>query len=204
MAQAALIMIDVGLMEPPGWCITNRAHDAVSLLHRASLFETPPMTSSVIRPSWISITRNLHPAVALCALLFLLGFAFQGTRPLYDADEGRYTSVALAMLDSGDFIVPRLDPYHPHYAKPPLTYWALAASFRAFGTNVWAARVPGALAYVGVGLLIAWMARRLQLQNPWRAGTIWAITLAPLLGSNIVTTDMLLTLFETLAVSGFI
>ena len=83
----------------------------------------------------------MRPALSLCALLLLLGFTFQGTRPLYDSDEGRYSSIALAMLDSGDFIVPRLDPDHPHYAKPPLTYWMLAASFRTFGST------PGPLVY---------------------------------------------------------
>jgi 4-amino-4-deoxy-L-arabinose transferase len=158
---------------------------------------------AAVRPALVARLR-MRPALSLCALLLLLGFTFQGTRPLYDSDEGRYSSIALAMLDSGDFIVPRLDPDHPHYAKPPLTYWMLAASFRTFGVNTWAARVPGALAYAGVGLLIAWMARRMQVRNPWRAGTIWAITLAPFLASNVVSTDMLLTFFEALAVSGFV
>ena len=161
------------------------------------------MSLSAARPALVTRTL-LRPALSLCALLLLLGFAFQGSRPLYDSDEGRYSSIALAMLDSGDFIVPRLDPDHPHYAKPPLTYWMLAASFETFGINSWAARTPGALAYAGIGLLIAWMARRMQLRNPWRAGIVWAITLAPFLGSNIVSTDMLLTFFEALAGAGFL
>jgi 4-amino-4-deoxy-L-arabinose transferase len=159
-----------------------------------------PVTRSAPR----SISRSLRPALMLYAVLFLLAFAFQGSRPLYDSDEGRYSAIALGMLDSGDFIVPHLDPDHPHYAKPPLTYWVLAASFATFGPNAWAARIPGALAYAGVGSLLAWMGRRLQLQNPWRAGTLWAITLAPFIGANVVTTDMLLTFFEALAVAGFV
>jgi len=42
------------------------------------------------------------PAWLVAALLLMLAFAWQGTRALWDPDEGRYTAVALQMLDSGD------------------------------------------------------------------------------------------------------
>ena len=162
------------------------------------------MNETLARPAALTIPRALLRALQLGAVLLVLAFAFQGSRPLYDADEGRYTSVALHMLDSGDFIVPRLDADHPHYTKPPMTYWALAGSFALFGANEWAARVPSALAFVGTGLLVAWMARRMAFRNPWRAGWIWALTLGPLFAANVVNTDTLLTFFETLAVAGFV
>ena len=59
------------------------------------------------------------------------------------------------MLASGDWLLPTLDGEHPHLTKPPMTYWALASSFGLLGTNEWAARLPGALAFVGTGLLVA-------------------------------------------------
>jgi len=37
MAHAALIRIDVSLMGSPGWYVSNGAHDAVSLMQRASV-----------------------------------------------------------------------------------------------------------------------------------------------------------------------
>src|SRR5262245_8772063 len=113
------------------------------------------MNETITRPAGLSIPRTVLRSLQLCALLLVLAFAFQGSRPLYDADEGRYTTIALNMLDSGDYVVPRLDPDHPHYAKPPMAYWALAGSFALFGANEWAARVPSALAFVCSGLLVA-------------------------------------------------
>lgn len=162
------------------------------------------MNETISRPAALTIPRTVLRVLQLCALLMVLAFAFQGSRPLYDADEGRYTTIALNMLDSGDFVVPHLDADHPHYTKPPMTYWALAGSFALFGVNEWAARVPSALAFFGTGLLVAWMARRLAYRNPWRAGWIWALMLGPLFAANVVNTDSLLTCFEALAVAGFV
>jgi hypothetical protein len=71
----------------------------------------------------------------LAAGLTLLAFAFQGPRGLYDPDEDCYVNVAVNMLDSGDYLVPRLDAGHPNYTTPPLTYWLLAASIQLFGRN---------------------------------------------------------------------
>ena len=68
--------------------------------------------------------------------------ALQGWRPLYSPDEGRYTNVALNMLESGDWLRPMLHPEVEHWAKPPLTYWSIAASVAVFGRNEFAARLP--------------------------------------------------------------
>ena len=66
----------------------------------------------------------------LAFVLILYCFAFQGSRGLFDPDEGRYSAVALQMLKSGDWLVPRYRG-EPFYDKPALTYWAIAASYGA-------------------------------------------------------------------------
>ena len=43
----------------------------------------------------------------LVLLALALAFGFLGSRGLYDPDEGRYTNVALTMLESGDWINPQ-------------------------------------------------------------------------------------------------
>lgn len=134
----------------------------------------------------------------------IVGFAFQGTRHLFDPDEGRYTDVAHEMIELDDWLVPRLDPERPHFTKPPLTYWTLAASFRLFGSNEWAARLPNAVAFVGTALLVFAMARRLGFAAPAFAACAWATSWGPALGMNVVTTDTLLAACETIAVSGFV
>jgi len=138
------------------------------------------------------------------ALLVLLAFAFQGTRGIWEPDEGRYTSAGINMLRSGDWMVPSIDAEHPHLTKPPVTYWTLAASFGLFGANEWAARLPAALAFVGTGLFVFGLGRRLLPARPWLAPVIWSLSFAPFLAANIVSTDILLLLFETAAMWAFV
>jgi 4-amino-4-deoxy-L-arabinose transferase-like glycosyltransferase len=140
----------------------------------------------------------------IIAVLCLMAFAFQGTRGIWEPDEGRYSSAGINMQESGDWLVPTVDGRHPHLTKPPLTYWALAASFAAFGHNEWAARLPSALAYIGTGLFVFGLGRRLCPQRPWLPPIVWGLSFAPAIASNIVSTDPLLVLFETAAMYAFV
>lgn len=150
------------------------------------------------------MTQSRLPPAWLVALLLLMAFAFQGTRGIWEPDEGRYTSAGLNMYLSGDWIVPTIDGEHPHLTKPPVTYWALASSFALLGRNEWAARLPGALAFVGTGLLVFGLGRRFTPSQPWLPALVYGLSLAPLLGANIVSTDVLLTFFEALAMYLFV
>ena len=141
---------------------------------------------------------------AVLALLVLVGFAFQGTRAIFEPDEGRYTATALNMLDSGDWLVPTVDGERPHLTKPPITYWAIAASVGALGRSEWAVRLPGALAFVGTGLLLLGLGRRFCPAKPWLPPLVWSLSLAPVAGANIVSTDALLVFFETAAMYAFV
>lgn len=145
-----------------------------------------------------------RPSLLLLALLLVLAFAFQGTRAIWEPDEGRYTATALNMLDSGDWLVPTLDGERPHLTKPPIVYWSIAASIAALGQNEWAARLPGALAFVITGLCVLGIGRRLLPARPWLPAAIWATCLAPFIGSNIVSTDALLMCCEAIAMYAFV
>ena len=146
----------------------------------------------------------IRPAWWLIALLCLLAFAFQGTRGIWEPDEGRYSATGLNMLKSGDWLVPSVDGEHPHLTKPPMTYWALAASFGALGRNEWAARLPGALAFVGTGLLVFGLGRRFCATRPHLPAVVYALSFAPFIAANIVSTDGILTFFETAAMFAFV
>lgn len=159
-------------------------------------------------------TRNRAPAqwrddpvrrrAWIAVLAVLLAFTFLGMRGIWDPDEGRYTNVALNMLDSGDWLEPRRHHETGHWTKPPLTYWAIAASLAAFGRDPWAARLPAALAY----LLSAWLAwriaRRLAPGAEDMAALVYATMLMPFGASGLITTDFLLAASETLAVWAFV
>jgi len=145
-----------------------------------------------------------RPAWWLVALLVVVAFAFQGTRAIFEPDEGRYTATAVNMLESGDWLVPTLDGERAHLTKPPMVYWTIAASIGAFGYNEWAARLPGALAFVGTGLLLFGLGRRLCPSQPSLPAVAWALSLAPIAGANVVSTDVLLMFFETAAMYAFV
>src|SRR2546421_10625124 len=63
-----------------------------------------------------------------------LAFYQLGERPLFSPAEARYALIAREMLDSGDWVQPRLNGVR-YYEKPPLLYWSVAASYRLFGQN---------------------------------------------------------------------
>ena len=136
--------------------------------------------------------------------LLLLAFAFQGTRGLWETDEGRYTAAALEMVRTGDWVHPKLNSLHPHYTKPPMTYWLVGGSVKLFGEHEWAARLPSGLAFALTTLLVAGIGGRLFPDKPLLGGVAYATSLAPFLAANIITTDTFLTLFETLAAFCFV
>ena len=67
-------------------------------------------------------------------------------------EEGRRILPAVAMLDTGRWIVPQVGGV-PYLSKPPLINWLVAAAFRVSGTrSEWAARAPSALAVLALAL----------------------------------------------------
>lgn len=104
------------------------------------------------------IVSRRHRYMLLMALLVaaLLGIylAGNGRAPLFDRDEPRYALASRAMLQSGDWVVPRLLG-EVRTAKPPAIYWLQAGAMRVFGTGEFAVRLPAALACAATVLLLA-------------------------------------------------
>ncbi len=145
-----------------------------------------------------------RPWVRLLVLGLVLGFAFQGSRGLWSPDEGRYADGALQMLESGNYLVPAYSPDRVNLSKPPLTYWAIAGAVKAFGRNTWAVRTPYAIAFALTIMLLYAIGRILLPEKPWLPGLIYGCAAFPFLTANIVSTDVLLTLFEAVAALGFV
>jgi len=144
------------------------------------------------------------PVLRIAAIALLLSLLFLGSRGIWDPDEGRYTNVALHMLDSGNWLDPHRSEQVAHWTKPPLTYWAIAGSVATFGRNAWAARLPSALAY----LLCVWLAwrigRRLLPGAQAQAALLYATMLLPIGAAQFITTDYLLAACEALALWGYV
>ncbi len=78
--------------------------------------------------------------LALGALLAILWLGVLGVRDLVPTDEGRYAEIPREMVRTGDWVTPRLDGFK-YFEKPPLQYWATAASYEVFGIGQWQARL---------------------------------------------------------------
>ena len=139
----------------------------------------------------------------LVLLPLVLALVLLGHRGIWDPDEGRYTNVALNMLDSGDWLNPHRSTEVGHWTKPPLTYWAIASSITVFGHDPWAARLPAALSYLLCVWLVWRIARRIVPGDEDPAALVYATMLFTLGASQIITTDYLLAACETLAAWAF-
>lgn len=157
--------------------------------------ERPPTSPGSLR------ARRPGSAAGLWVLasILLLAFGFQGSRGIWEPDEGFYSNVALGMLDSGDWLIPRLNG-QPFLDKPPLLYWAVASSVGALGVDEWPARVPLALAFVGTALALGALARRWWGRRAgWIAAGMYSTSLGPFVAANLITPDTPLALFVALS-----
>jgi 4-amino-4-deoxy-L-arabinose transferase-like glycosyltransferase len=145
-----------------------------------------------------------HRAFAVFALAIATTLLFLGTRGLWDPDEGRFSNVALQILRSGDWI--SLYRHHEtlHFTKPPVTYWAIAASVSALGWNEWAVRLPGALAHLGIVALLLRIGRHFAPRRPWLPALVYATFPLTMLASGLVTTDTPLAFATTLAFACYV
>src|SRR3954469_19303113 len=105
-------------------------------------------------PPWILVT-----AVWAAIYLPALGsFEIKG-------EEGRRILPAVAMLDTGNYLVPQVGG-EPYYRKPPLVNWLVAASFKLTGIrNEWTARLPSVLCVLAVALAFVTVARGVLGKN---------------------------------------
>jgi len=90
--------------------------------------------------------------------LWLLLLLLAGIRPLAVPDEGRYGEIGRWMLESGDWLTPRLNGI-PFFHKPPYVYWLEAASLATFGVSAWSLRLVAAL-HAGLMLVTLYLAAR--------------------------------------------
>ena len=108
---------------------------------------------------------------------------------------------ARAMVESGDYLVPRYRG-EPFFDKPALTYWLMAASFRVFGFSPGAARLVPAVAALLVILATVWLGTLLVGRPAALTGGICLATTGAFMAfGRVAMSDMILTLWTTLAMA---
>jgi 4-amino-4-deoxy-L-arabinose transferase-like glycosyltransferase len=149
-------------------------------------------------------SRPRHAVSALVVVILLAWFASLELRGLFIPDEGRYAEIPREMLETGDWVTPRLNGLK-YFEKPPLQYWLTAVSYAVFGEDEWTARLPSTLVGFLAVLMTAFTARRL-----WgppavlTTAVVLASSWAYYLSGQYLTLDIMLSGFLTFALCGFL
>ena len=154
--------------------------------------------SSSYPPLWTPLQKWL-----LALLIGTIGVAFffcLGSCRTLDAHEGYLAVTARAMLDSGDWLVPRFGGVL-RLEKPPWGYWVVAVvGWLRGGIDEWATRLPSALAAVGMVVLIGvWVSRWHGRTAGLCAALIQTTSVWQIYYGRLGIVDMQMCLFMTLA-----
>jgi 4-amino-4-deoxy-L-arabinose transferase-like glycosyltransferase len=140
--------------------------------------------------------------IAIASIIYLVTI---GSPPsLMDDVDSVQASIARTMLRTGDWVTPHLDGIQ-YLEKPPLKYWLMAASFKAFGVSDVAARLPMAL----FAVLLCWLTARMgawafDRKTGLLAGVVMATSLGLFLFTRVLISDVALTFTIALAMWAFL
>lgn len=145
----------------------------------------------------------LYPLIVLVILVvYILPL---GGRPMLTPDEARYAEIPREMLLSGNWVSPRLNGVR-YFEKTPFSYWAFAVSFKIFGMNRFALRLPCMLAMLGTAWIIFMlMSQYYDRLTSLLGATVFAAMPFVAILASVAITDMFLTFFVTgVTVTGFL
>lgn len=128
-----------------------------------------------------------------------------GLYPLTDTTEARYGEIGRKMLETGNWITPQWDYGVPFWGKPPLSFWASAASMAVFGVNEFGARFATLAAAVATALLF-WRWPHAPAARRAASAAAALVLLSSVLGflmAGAVATDVFMTFGMTLSMVAF-
>jgi len=146
------------------------------------------------------MTIWLLPLLGILTLAAVLLFPGLGASPIERA-EIYFLDGARSMVERQDYLI----PYYrgqPFFDKPALTYWLIAASFQTFGFTLAAARLVSVLVALLALTSTVWLGVQLfDRRTAVYGGIILATTLGFVSFGRLAMSDMLLTLWSTLAMA---
>ena len=144
---------------------------------------------------YLYLQKPISTVIIICAIALLpwLGFDF------YTKGEPREASVAVSMIESGNWVLPKV--YANEFAyKPPMMHWLIAAFSLPQGhISEFTSRLPSALAQIIlIGFVLAFFGKRIRFQEAFIA-TLLLLTCFEIHRAGMTSrVDMLLTTFTVL------
>ncbi len=150
---------------------------------------------------------RLHGRLGHYLLLLAVGLILfvnnLGGPSLWDLDEGRNATASLEMLTSGNFIVPTFNA-QVRVDKPILQYWLQVSFYKLLGVDEFAARLPSALAALGVLFVCYELGRSLFCATSGLLGALILSSTAIMIGAGrFANPDALLNVFVALTLQLF-
>jgi 4-amino-4-deoxy-L-arabinose transferase-like glycosyltransferase len=133
-----------------------------------------------------------------------LAFLFQGSRGIWQPDEGYYVGSAVTMLKNNNFLVPKIGA-EIFLEKPPMLYWGIIAGVKAFGQTEFACRVFNSVCFAVTIVLTGALGYSLfgRKTEAFICGLIYATMAVPFTAANFVTMDTPLVLWTTASILFF-
>ena len=138
---------------------------------------------------------------SLIICLSILAFLFQGSRGIWQPDEGYYTGTAVTMLAKDSIFVPYLGEDEIFLDKPPMIYWGIIVGLKLFGHSEFAVRFFHAFCFIITSLTVGTLSFSMFKDKRLAAlsALIYATMVIPFIAANFVTPDTILTLWTTLS-----
>ncbi len=156
---------------------------------------------TLLEPQALAPPPTRHALFAcLIALAVVLHVCTAGWGQLYGETDGQYAGAAREMIAAHQWLVPTNDGI-PRLQKPPLLYWMIILSFKLFGINAAAARLPIAVAAVASVALTFLIGERLM--DYWRgfiAGLIYLCSYGMFLLGRIIMPEPVFAAFVVAAI----
>ena len=144
---------------------------------------------------YLYLQKPISSVIIICAIALLPWLS----NDFYTKGEPREASVAVSMIESGDWILPEV--YANEFAyKPPLVHWLMAAFSLPQGhISEFTSRLPSALAQIVlIGFVLAFFGKRIRFQEAFIA-TLLLLTCFEIHRAGLTArVDMLLTTFTVL------
>lgn len=148
--------------------------------------------------------RKLLPGLFLAAIwsaIYVPGLFYPA---LLDDADSVHAEVAREMVERHDWITMYVNGIR-YLEKQPLMYWAIAAAYRLAGVSEWTARLPVALAFLGLLLIVYRLGLRAYgRQGAFYAALVLATSAGPYLFTRFLIPDIVVGLWLAAAVALFL